>query len=70
MRVSSFETRKSLVESLSFAVRASHSEPFWTTWKAARRLISFLIDFPGVSRDTAIAALEEAKALLIARFVT
>jgi len=30
----------------------------------------FLIDFPAVSRDSAIAALEEAKALLIARFVT
>jgi uncharacterized protein (DUF433 family) len=30
----------------------------------------FLIDFPGVSRENAIAALEEAKALLIARFVT
>jgi uncharacterized protein (DUF433 family) len=30
----------------------------------------FLIDFPGVSRDSAVAALEEAKALLIARFVT
>jgi uncharacterized protein (DUF433 family) len=30
----------------------------------------FLIDFPGVSRDSAIAALEEAKAVLIARFVT
>jgi uncharacterized protein (DUF433 family) len=30
----------------------------------------FLIDFPGVSRDSAIAALEEAKALLLARFVT
>jgi uncharacterized protein (DUF433 family) len=28
----------------------------------------FLIDFPGVSRDSSIAALEEAKALLIARF--
>jgi uncharacterized protein (DUF433 family) len=31
---------------------------------------SFLIDFPGVSRDNAIAALEEAKALLIARFAS
>jgi uncharacterized protein (DUF433 family) len=30
----------------------------------------FLIDFPAVSRDSAVAALEEAKALLIARFVT
>ena len=30
---------------------------------------AFLIDFPGVSRDSAVAALEEAKALLIARFV-
>lgn len=30
----------------------------------------FLIDFPSVSRDSAIAALEEAKALLIARFAT
>ena len=31
---------------------------------------AFLIDFPGVSRDCAIAALEEAKALLIARFAS
>jgi len=31
---------------------------------------SFLIDFPSVSRDNAIAALEEAKALLIARFAS
>jgi uncharacterized protein (DUF433 family) len=31
---------------------------------------TFLIDFPGVSRDSAIAALEEAKALLIARFAS
>jgi len=30
----------------------------------------FLIDFPGVTRDAAIAALEEAKALLLARFAT
>jgi uncharacterized protein (DUF433 family) len=28
----------------------------------------FLIDFPGVSRDSVIAALEEAKALVLARF--
>ncbi len=31
---------------------------------------SFLIDFPSVSRDNVIAALEEAKALLIARFAS
>jgi uncharacterized protein (DUF433 family) len=31
---------------------------------------AFLIDFPGVSRDSAIAALEEAKALLLARFAS
>lgn len=31
---------------------------------------AFLIDFPGVSRDSAIAALEEAKELLIARFAS
>ena len=30
----------------------------------------FLTDFPSVSRESAIAALEEAKALLIARFAT
>jgi uncharacterized protein (DUF433 family) len=33
-------------------------------------LDTFLTDFPGVTRETAIAALEEAKALLIARFET
>jgi uncharacterized protein (DUF433 family) len=31
-------------------------------------LDAFLVDFPGVSKEAAIAALEEAKALLIARF--
>lgn len=30
-------------------------------------LDAFLADFPGVTRENAIAALEEAKALLIAR---
>jgi uncharacterized protein (DUF433 family) len=33
-------------------------------------LDTFLTDFPGVTRENAIAALEEAKALLIARFET
>jgi uncharacterized protein (DUF433 family) len=33
-------------------------------------LDTFLTDFPGVTRETAIAALEEAKALLMARFET
>jgi uncharacterized protein (DUF433 family) len=31
-------------------------------------LDEFLEQFPGVSRETAIAALEEAKALILARF--
>ena len=31
-------------------------------------LDEFLEQYPGVSRETAIAALEEAKALLVARF--
>jgi uncharacterized protein (DUF433 family) len=31
-------------------------------------LDAFLADFPGVTRESAIAALQEAKALLIARF--
>lgn len=36
--------------------------------KGGETLDEFLSDFPGVSKENAVAALEEAKALLIARF--
>lgn len=42
--------------------RASLSRPFLTTWRG------FLQQYPSVTREQAIAALEEAKALVLARF--
>ncbi len=37
-----------------------------TIWKAANHLEEFLLDFPNVSREHAIAVLEQAKAALLA----
>ena len=37
-------------------------------FEGGETLEQFLSDFPGVTRETAIAALEEAKALLMSRF--
>ena len=45
--------------------------PFQTLldyFEGGETLDEFLEQFPGVSRETAIAALEEAKALILARF--
>jgi uncharacterized protein (DUF433 family) len=41
--------------------------PLLDYWEGGQTLDDFLNDFPTVSREAAIAALEEAKALVVAR---
>ncbi len=61
------KTRTFLAELLCFAEREWRSKRYSTTSKAGETLEDFLEGFPTVSRESAVAALEEAKHLLLAR---
>ena len=61
MTVSLSETRKSLVESLFFRGTRVPFQALLDYLEGGETIDEFLIDFPSVTRDTAIAALGEAK---------
>ena len=61
------EIRKCSAEPLSFAAQGFHFRRSSTTLEGGQTLAEFLDDFPTVSREAAISALEQGKLLLVSQ---